>query len=135
MNTNTTDVLTESVTFTIKHQLPVTSLIELVNAAFETGAIAYWVDLASDIKRAPEGLFDYTYCYRFLIEADGDTLELNVDTIRKGIQLILDGTVGVNQRLRGYIVSALADDDLGMIDSDALDVIVQAGLFQELVYG
>lgn len=131
----TRDVLTESVTFTIKHRMPVTSLIHLVNSAIETGAIAYWVDQANDIKRAPEGKFDYTYCYRFLIDADGSTYEVNVDTIRKGIQLILDGKVDVGDRLKQYIVSALAEDDLGMIDSDALDVIVQAGLFEGLVYG
>lgn len=131
----TTDVLTESVTFTIKHRVPVTGLIGLVNAAIETGAIAYWVDQANDIKRAPEGRFDYTYCYRFLIDVDGSTHEVNVDTIRKGIQLIIDGNTDVNARIIGYIVMALAEGDLGMIDSDALDVIVQVGLFGDTVYG
>lgn len=135
MNTPRTDVLTESVTFTTKHKLAVTDLIELVNQAIETPAIAYWIDQASDIKRAPEGKFDYNYCYRFLIKADGDTLEINVDTIRKGIQAILDGNVELNPMIKGYITNALANNDLGYIDSDALDVIIQAGLFGDIVYG
>jgi len=131
----TRDVLTESVTFTIKHQLKVTDLIELVNQAFETGAINYWTDTVTDYKRAPEGRFDHTYCYQFTIVADGDKLTINVNTIRDGIQAILGGKVDVGERLKQYIVSAIADNDLGMIDSDALDVIVQAGLFEGLVYG
>lgn len=131
----TRDVLTESVTFTIKHQLKVTDLIELVNQAFETGAINYWVDEVWHVDRAPEGRFDHRYCYSFQIVADGDKLTINVNTIRDGIQAILGGKVDVGVRLKQYIVSAIADNDLGMIDSDALDVIVQAGLFEGLVYG
>lgn len=128
------DVLNEPVTFTVRHQLAVTDLIELVNSAFETGAINYWTDEVIDYKRAPEGRFDHNYCYQFTIKADDEILGITVDTIRKGIQAILDNKIELGTTLRAYITNALTEADLGYIDSEALDAIVQAGLFGDIVY-
>ena len=40
-----------------------------------------------------------------------------------------------NQRIYDYIMHAIADNDGAHIDADAADVIVQAALFDEIVYG
>jgi hypothetical protein len=128
------EILEGNVSFRTTMTLPTTALIELVNQSIETEAIAYWVETARDIMRAPAGKLDYTYCYRFLIEADGETHEIDVNTIKDGIQLILNGAEEMIQA-RGYVIKALAENDLGYIDSDVLDQIIQAGLFGELIYG
>lgn len=60
---------------------------------------------------------------------------INCDLIARGIGRIVRREVGVNSTIRGYILYGNAENDAGEIDADAADVIVQAGLFGELVYG
>lgn len=131
---NITQTTATTAQFRTLLELPVTDLIELVNQAYETGAINYWVDDVKESHRAPEGKFDYNYCYQFTFIADDKEFTINVDTIRDGIQLLLTGKAEMMQG-RKYVLQALIEKDLGYIDSDVLDMIVQAGLFGELVYG
>lgn len=56
-------------------------------------------------------------------------------TIRKGLRLIVDGTVKVREDLFKAIALANRENDGGHIDADCADVIVQVGLFGEIVYG
>ena len=131
---NITQTTATTAQFRTLLELPVTDLIELVNQAYETGAINYWVDDVKESRRAPEGKFDYNYCYQFTFTTDDKEFTINVDTIRDGIQLLLTGKAEMMQG-RKYVLQALIEQDLGYIDSDVLDMIVQAGLFGELVYG
>lgn len=131
---NITQTTAKTAQFRALLELPVTDLIELVNQAYETGAINYWVDDVKESHRAPEGKFDHNYCYQFTFITDGKEFTINVDTIRDGIQLLLTGKAEMMQG-RKYVLQALIEQDLDYIDSDVLDMIVQAGLFGELVYG
>lgn len=123
------------VRFTLHIDRPVLDLIELVNQAYETPAIAYWVDETIDKSRAPKGTYEFEYVYKFTIKTDDDTYEINVNTIRDGINAIVKGNVKVADYIKDYILRYLTDGDLGHIDSDALDVIVQAGLFKDVIFG
>lgn len=66
---------------------------------------------------------------------EGPIHEITLDTIAHGIQLILDGKAGVNQRIKSNIYLANAENDAGYIDADDADVIVQAGVLGEIKYG
>jgi hypothetical protein len=60
---------------------------------------------------------------------------LNREFIQKGIDALASGAIKVNPRLLGNILVGAVTDDAGEVDSDGADVIVQAALFGELVYG
>lgn len=66
---------------------------------------------------------------------DGDQHVVTMGTITKGLGRIRRGEVTMNDRLRDAILLANRTNDAGEIDSDAADVIVQAGIFGEVVYG
>jgi hypothetical protein len=132
---SSSELLSGNAGFKMTLKLPIVKLIELVNQAYETGAIHYWAEEFFDGTRAERGVFEHPYCYKFEVQAEeGDRHEIDVNTISTGIQLILNGAEEMIQA-RGYVIKALAEDDLGYIDSDVLDQIIQAGLFGELIYG
>jgi hypothetical protein len=55
--------------------------------------------------------------------------------VRRGLRRILDGDAPVGERYREGIRDANRANDASLIDADDADVIVQAGLFGEVVYG
>ena len=63
----------------------------------------------------------------------GEPVILSRDLIQKGIEFALSGQY-CNERIRGYIMNAVTEDDASFIDADAADVIVQLGLFDGLIY-
>lgn len=121
-------------------QISVGACIEQVQMCLETPAIAYWVVRAFDIKRAKfpsSSLPDFSWAYEFKLEdEDGKVYTVNVDTIRDGLKRVSESSFKVNSSIRNYIMQEIfADLQEGNFDSDCLDVVVQAGLFGELVYG
>ncbi len=64
-----------------------------------------------------------------------DGREVTTETIEVGIQKILDPYFRVCTHLRAAITHAHNEGDASAIDAEAADVIVQAGLFGEIVYG
>jgi hypothetical protein len=64
-----------------------------------------------------------------------DGREVTTETIEAGIQAILDPYFRVLTHLRAAITHAHNECDAGGLDAEAADVIVQAGLFGEIVYG
>jgi hypothetical protein len=65
----------------------------------------------------------------------GTPEDVDIDTIARGIARVLDPEFRVNAQIRQWIREGNRDNDAGMIDTDAADVIVQAALFGELRYG
>lgn len=121
-------------------RVSVGSLIEHVQMALESPAIAYWVVRAFDIKRAKfaeSDMPDFPWCYEFKIEdEDGKVFTVNTNTIRDGLRRVCDSSFRVNSAYREMIMSELMQDlSGGDFDSDCLDVVIQAGLFGEIVYG
>lgn len=64
-----------------------------------------------------------------------DALVITTEVIAAGISKILKGETNVADRIVNYIKAGEVENDAGEIDGEAADVIVQAGLFKEVVYG
>lgn len=62
-------------------------------------------------------------------------LTIDARVITRGIRLIITDEVGVRSDLKRWIDEGFRECDAGMIDADCADVIVQAGLFDEVRYG
>lgn len=61
--------------------------------------------------------------------------EVDIEVIARGIQRIITGEVGCNSAIQKTVLLASHENDAGEIDSYDADMIVQAGVFGELVYG
>ena len=60
---------------------------------------------------------------------------IDINTIAKGIGRVKDPEFRVNDVIRKNVIAANTKNDAGMIDAESADVIVQAALFGEIVYG
>ena len=73
-----------------------------------------------------------------LWRADGDarkTFTLDKELIRKGIAKVFDPGFEVREDIRKSVIDAYNTQDAGDIDAEAADVIVQAAVFGEIIYG
>jgi len=67
---------------------------------------------------------------------DAPWFDINNDVIARGIGRVLTPSFKVSTQIRQWIRDDnKTNGDNGMIDSDCADVIVQAALFGEIVYG
>lgn len=134
-----------SITIYINVELDDQFVMDVLTTALESGwaSIGYWA-IASEVKRTKE--LDVTSFRIGLREAVGDetlddrmyggkTEEVGTEQIKIGMQKLIDGTVPLGARVRGYIVNAVLEGDAGHIDADAADAIVQAGLLGEIIFG
>lgn len=139
MNTATAIDIDGEITLPITINVRVDHLIDLVNQAIEGSSIAYWVAQARNVKRSEltiDGL-THNYCYSFEVREEGEPQWhlVNVDTIKKGITKILQGKTTIHPSLHRMILgSVVSNNDTDVIDDEALDYIVQVGLFGETVY-
>lgn len=99
-----------------------------------TGGIDYWAD-HEILQYSEESEPTVTY----LTDCTGEDCEdlpkyVDLDVIRLGIKraLVIDAC---RQDIRETILTAVASDDVGQIDAEAADVIVQLGLFDDVVFG
>jgi hypothetical protein len=98
------------------------------------GGIGYWCDWKSTTRANKDG--DYLALHG-CHDAEGGAKfkDITVETIRLGIERILSGSVKVRSDLVAQVATGNAFNEAGDIDADGADVIVQAGLFGEIVYG
>lgn len=132
-------------TITIKHDLSTEFIGDVLVTAFDGqyGGCWYWAEWA------PEAINLFTVEVsggtawsgvsirrqrEFCEPEERFTLMVDAGIIVKGIQKILNEG-NVNNAIVESIRRGVADDDAGEIDADAADVIVQVGLFGEVVYG
>lgn len=110
-------------------------LDDIIITAIE-GGIGYW---SVCHKYEWDGKPEVTAVIQEFDESDGEVtgpkITLNRDLIIKGINKVLAGESGVADRMVKLIAGANATNDGGDIDADGADVIVQAAIFGELVYG
>jgi hypothetical protein len=127
---------TDTVALKIRQGVLVSSLISLVDTAHDEGAIAYWVEASRNAKRGLPDESGHRNWYQFEVLADDIWHLITVNTIIQGIERVLNGAIEVNDAIRRSIAQDLAEGlDYGYIDEQALDVIIQAGLFGDIVYG
>ena len=137
------DIIEGTVTAHAHLQIPTKALIDWVNQAFETEAIMYWIEDCKGSKRAELTIGDLThnYCYQFQVtEAETDNWrDINVETILKGIEAVLSGKdVKLSQHYKNAIFAGVIEavtEGIGTFDSEALDQVIQIGLFGEAIYG
>lgn len=98
------------------------------------GGINYWADV---LKVEDEGEDRMAIFLAMRANEDEEPrFKVDHETVVRGIQRLLDGSVRVDSQIRGYLSRAVAErDDAGDVDAYVADCIVQAGIFNELVYG
>ena len=136
MNTATQVDIAGTVSISIPIHIRVSMLIDLVNQAIEGGSISYWVAQARNVKRSELTIdsFTHNYCYSFEVREEGEAEwhTVNTGTIANGITKILQGKTNLNDYITGMIFRSVTGEDV--IDDEALDCIVQIGLFNDTVY-
>lgn len=107
-------------------------LVDTLITAVE-GGTGYWAYVQDYIWGSGDKDFKMGYGDNYasvtLIDMDTDkSYSVTVEIIALGWQRIMDGEVHVGSHILRYML----EDD---VDSDAADCIVQAGLFNEVIYG
>jgi len=109
--------------------------------ALEDG-IGYWCEIEtyrwSKDKGETEDL-DSFYA-EVIPEGEDGERRIDADVIQRGLEMLSDPkkykVARTNKETHKIcVVAHLADEDEGDIDADVADAIVQAGLFEEVIYG
>lgn len=69
------------------------------------------------------------------VEYDQRRYEITPDTMAAGLGRLRRGEIGMNSRMLAAILAGDRDNDAGDIDAYDADMIMQAAIFGELVYG
>ena len=119
-------------------------VIDLMVTALE-GGIGYWACLDNTSQAfwdAPEDESIAETAATILLSGEGITLldtedhsvswVLTLDDLLKGVKMLMTDDLGkyCSESIYGYLTI-----DMGMVDADAADSIVQYALFDEIVYG
>jgi hypothetical protein len=65
-----------------------------------------------------------------------DGKDVGLSTVRLGIHRLLDGTVKIgNKEHLSWLLESICDADSCAWDADTADLVLQAGMFNEIVYG
>jgi hypothetical protein len=124
---------TDVIGINIAPKVSISAIIDLIDSAPQ--AIGYWVDQYKDVhytQETPKRI----YKLNIVDENTEQEYLISVNTIIEGIQKIVAGNVEINHSYISYILSDLGQGLAGgYIDGEALDVIIQVGLFGEIVYG
>lgn len=129
--------VTSAIPLDIRIQVPIGDLIEIINTAYEQNVIGYWGYEYGFAKQAEIEIngFTHNYTYKFEIDYEGEQLTVDVNTVKQGLERLLNGTVPVAGRILQDIRDRVAENELPAVDTDAVDVILQAGLFLDIVFG
>tara|TARA_R100000808_G_scaffold9318_2_gene25666 strand:+ start:8197 stop:8610 length:414 start_codon:yes stop_codon:yes gene_type:complete len=65
----------------------------------------------------------------------GNWWEVDAETVKNGIDSLMEPTAKINQAMKNEIAAACVADDAGMLDASHADVIIQFALLKEIVYG
>lgn len=57
------------------------------------------------------------------------------ETFRQGFQRLLSGAVPINTAQLGHIAVAFITTDISMLDGEDVDLIVQAGIYNDIIWG
>lgn len=120
-------------TITINIEISDDTCADIMCTALE-GGIGYWC-VADDIRYVGGDSEYLSFVALDDNDADAEPFgKVTYDTIRIGIERILLDRVKIRRDLRNQVLS-VTNPDRTDIDADAADCIVQAGLFNDVVYG
>jgi len=103
------------------------------------GGIGYWSAALTYHWSTGDGTTsDYQGFEARIVDEEDTEHTINRDVIRKGLRLIREGTpagLHLNEDYIRRIKAAERAHDAGDLDAFDADIIVQVGLFEEVVYG
>jgi hypothetical protein len=106
--------------------------MDLLTAAVEGGS-AYWLQ-CEDIVRDEE-LNVLKIVGPMDLEDDSERWDdVTLETIRLGVKRILEGNL-VDTHIQKDVLGAVTDPDSTSWDAETADCVLQAGMFNEIVYG
>jgi hypothetical protein len=106
------------------------NVIENLRDLIDSG-VAYWAEDRTEDEHKLPVLF-------VLTETEDDppkTFTVDLALLELGVNRILSGSVPVNSGTLGNIAAFIVNNDIDMIDSEDVDLIVQAGCFNDIKYG
>jgi hypothetical protein len=125
---------TDTITLPIQPKVAVSGLMALVAKSIDP--ISYWVGGYSNMKRHDNDGSSEVYQYHITTEDHENEMIISVNTIIDGLKKLASGNADVSNRHVNYAISDIAQGlEGGYIDGDTIDIIVQLGLFGEVVYG
>jgi hypothetical protein len=100
------------------------------------GGIGYW-SMAEGYtwEQDEHGMMTEARVQLHPIEGEFKPVNVTIDTIAKGIGLVSRPDFKVRDDIRRWVIEGSRTNDGGNVDSNCADVIVQAALFGEIVYG
>lgn len=105
-------------------------LDDIIVTAVE-GGIGYWA-IGRDYKWSDDG----PSSVEIMEEEEGGTWHMvDRSAIRKGIGMVLSGATGVHESYVDTLRKAERHNDAGDIDAELADIIVQAAILGDVVYG
>ena len=138
---------------TIKLDLRLNLPADFLHSVFTTaveGGVTWW-DVLNYKWATPEGKDELQEFFAHVDVHEGAPLPIATpldsdrprrvyvrrSTILKGIQRVMDreGGIKIHETLRGEIAAAIVTGDAGQIDAEQADIILQAALFNEIVFG
>ncbi len=135
----------DTISLRVTPQVKVGVIVDLIQQAYES-ACGYWIDEGFKItdvnRRVFEGqdLPDFKYVTSFaLVDSEGLVKDVgvryvvNAESVKQGIERVVKDGGGVRSDLVAQVASILTGDP--DVDDEACDVIVQLGLFGEVVFG
>jgi len=98
------------------------------------GGINYWADFAEEDVDYPWPQ-DIHFKVRDAMDSKTEFQAVTDETVENGINAMKNPEFSVRDDIRRSILFADVMHDAGEIDAEAADVIIQAGLFGEIVFG
>lgn len=101
------------------------------------GGIGYW-SISSEYSCEIEGFYAIVSDCEAEEGCDGEfpkDSRIDHHAIVKGINKIIDGEIEISEYIKENIAKAVSENDAGMIDADCADCIIQAGLFNKIIFG
>lgn len=120
--------MTDTVAIPCTLQFPTQRLYDILTTARE-GGCDYWAAMNKSVR--DDELNVLSFQARDHEDEDSEWMTVDKDTVIKGITTLCADPKWCKMR----IVSEILKGDEGDLDADDCDVIIQVGLFGELVYG
>lgn len=110
---------------------------QFINDVMDTAgyAVAYWAAASKRLEVTNDGP---DFCIE---EQDASAVEgvkafvVSEESVMIGCRRLLDPAFNIRSDIRETLFGAMIEDDASNVDSEVADAIVQAAMFNEIVYG
>lgn len=105
------------------------------------GGIGYWSRAEKyrwstpETRRTKHPLPDLKNFEAVIVDEDDKTYTINAEVIELGLTRMMSQDFKVNKTILGAVALANITNEADQVDAEVADCIVQAGLFNEIVFG